>query len=220
MKKAKAAMTHQDEARGAHNGHNSHNGKIQKARASSRGQRSSSLNSQWLRDFLSEMLAVEKGGVKLYQKALDELTHSEYEDKLNEFLRQTERHVELCAEMLTATGADADYQSPGAKAADHKAEGLISTQVPAEMIDLNNIENLVLAETKDHWNWDMLGAVARKIEDAELKRMALKAIGEVRKQEKLHLDWNEKTLSTLAKESAIKASNEATHEGDADAYSR
>jgi rubrerythrin len=220
MKKAKAAMTHQDEARGAHNGHNSHNGKIQKARASSRGQRSSSLNSQWLRDFLSEMLAVEKGGVKLYQKALDELTHSEYEDKLNEFLRQTERHVELCTEMLTATGADANYQSPGAKAADHKAEGLISTQVPAEMIDLNNIENLVLAETKDHWNWDMLAAVARKIEDAELKRMALKAIGEVRKQEKLHLDWNEKTLSTLAKESAIKASNEATHEGDADAYSR
>ena len=74
------------------------------------------------------------------------------------------------------------------------------------MMDLNNIENLVLAETKDHWNWDMLAAVARKIEDAELKRMALKAIGEVRKQEKLHLDWNEQTLSTLAKESAMKAS--------------
>ncbi len=220
MKKAKAAMTHHDEAREARNGHNSHNGKTPKARASSSGQRSSSLNPQWLRDFLSEMLAVEKGGVKLYQKALDELTHPEYEDKLNEFLRQTERHVELCTGMLTATGADADYQSPGAKAADHKAEGLISTQVPAEMIDLNNIENLVLAETKDHWNWDMLAAVARKIEDAELKRIALKAIGEVRKQEKLHLDWNEKTLSTLARESAIKASNEAARESDADAYSR
>jgi len=214
-------MTHHEEARGARNGHNLHNGQTPKALASSRGQRSSSLNSQWLRDFFSEMLAVEKGGVKLYQKALDELTHSEYEDMLNEFLRQTERHVELCTAMLTATGADADYQSPGAQAADHKAEGLISTRVPAEMIDLNNIENLVLAETKDHWNWDMLAAVARKIDDAELKRMALKAIGEVRKQEKLHLDWNEKTLSTLAKESAMKASKEAAHdESDADAYSR
>ena len=92
-------MTHHDEARGARNGHNSHNGQTPKALASARGQRSSSLNSQWLRDFLSEMLAVEKGGVKLYQKALDELTHSEYEDKLNEFLRQTERHVELCTAM-------------------------------------------------------------------------------------------------------------------------
>ena len=166
------------------------------------------------------MLAVEKGGVKLYQKALDELTQSEFEDKLNEFLRQTERHVELCTDMLTATGAGADYQSPGAKAAEHKAEGLISTQVPPEMLDLNNIENLVLAETKDHWNWDMLASVARKIEDAELKRMALKAIGEVRKQEKLHLNWNEQTLTTLAKESAMKASNEMAHESDAGAYSR
>ena len=166
------------------------------------------------------MLAVEKGGVNLYQKALDELTRSEFEDKLNEFLRQTERHVELCTEMLTATGADADYQSPGAKAAEHKAEGLISTQVPAEMLDLNNIENLVLAETKDHWNWDMLASVARKIEDAELKRMALRAIGEVREQEKLHLNWNEQTLTTLAKESAMKASNEMAQESDAGAYSR
>lgn len=215
---AKEAMNHHDQARG--NGHKSRNGKTPKARARSRAQRSSSLNSQWLRDFLSEMLAVEKGGVNLYQKALDELTHSEYEDKLNEFLRQTERHVELCTEMLTATGAAADYQSPGAKAAEHKAEGLISTQVPAEMLDLNNIENLVLAETKDHWNWDMLASVARKIDDAELKRMALKAIGEVRKQEKLHLNWNEQTLTTLAKESAMKASNEMAHESDAGAYSR
>lgn len=215
---AKEAMTHHDQARG--NGQRSRNGKTPKAPASSRGQRSSSLNSQWLRDFLSEMLAVEKGGVKLYQKALDELTQSEFEDKLNEFLRQTERHVELCTDMLTATGAGADYQSPGAKAAEHKAEGLISTQVPPEMLDLNNIENLVLAETKDHWNWDMLASVARKIEDAELKRMALKAIGEVRKQEKLHLNWNEQTLTTLAKESAMKASNEMAHESDAGAYSR
>ncbi len=207
-------------AKPALNGHKSRDGMTPKARARSRAQRSSSLNSQWLRDFLSEMLAVEKGGVNLYQKALDELTHSEYEDKLNEFLRQTERHVELCTEMLTATGAAADYQSPGAKAAEHKAEGLISTQVPAEMLDLNNIENLVLAETKDHWNWDMLASVARKIEDAELKRMALSAISEVRKQEKLHLNWNEQTLTTLAKESAMKASNEMAHESDAGAYSR
>ena len=66
----------------------------------------------------------------------------------------------------------------------------------------------------------MLASVARKIDDAELKRMALKAIGEVRKQEKLHLNWNEETLTTLAKESAMKASNEMAHESDAGAYSR
>src|SRR5277367_6104734 len=90
---------------------------------------------EWLRDFLSEMLAVEKGGVKLYEKALSELEHSELEEKLNEFLQQTHRHVELCTSMLEAAGGDSGYQSPGAQAADHKANGLISTEVPPKMLD-------------------------------------------------------------------------------------
>ena len=120
------------------------------------------LGAEWLKDFLSEMLAVEKGGVKLYEKALSELEHPELEQKLTDFLRQTERHVELCTEMLEAAAGDPNYQSPGAEAADHKAEGLLSTQVPAELTDLNNIENLVLAETKDHWDWEMLASVAHQ----------------------------------------------------------
>jgi hypothetical protein len=196
---------------GTHKSHEGH-----KSDASSRARHRSSLDSKWLKDFLSEMLAVEMGGVKLYRKAVNELEHSEHLDKLNEFLRQTERHVELCTEMLRAAGGDASYKSPGAQAAEHKAEGLISTKVPAAMNDLNNIENLVLAETKDHWNWEMLASVARKIGDAELKRMAIKAVSEVRKQEKTHLSWNEQTLSKLAMESSMhpadKAMNESTIE--------
>jgi hypothetical protein len=121
--------------------------------------------------------------------------------------------------MLNASGYDSNYQSPGAKAAEHKAEGLISTQVSAKMTDLNNIENLVLAETKDHRSWDMHAFVARNITDPELKRMATKAISEVRKQEKLHLDWNEQTLSNLAMQSATQASNENADEIDASSHS-
>src|SRR5262249_8341184 len=110
--------------------------------------RQKSVRLQWLRDFLSEMLAVEIGGVKLYEKALDELGHSEFQEKLAEFLHQTKYHVALCTEMLTAAGSDADCRSEGAEAADRKAEGLLSTAVRAELQDLNNIENLMLAETK------------------------------------------------------------------------
>jgi hypothetical protein len=171
----------------------------------SRSRRQAAINPQWLRDFLSEMLAVEMGGVKLYQRALSDLQHSELEDKLTEFLHQTERHVELCTEMLDAAGGDSDYKSHGAQAAEHKAEGLISTEVPPQMMDLNNIENLVLAETKDHWNWEFLDSISPRIEDAELKKMALKAVREVRKQEKSHLDWNEQTLTKLAMEAAMHA---------------
>jgi hypothetical protein len=64
-------------------------------------------------------------------------------------------------------------------------------------MDLNNSENLVLAETKDHWNWETLAAVAPRIGDSELKRMAGKAVSEVRKQEKTHFNSNRCCGSSL-----------------------
>ena len=195
----------------SHNGRSSHDG-LHRSKTDGRGRHGAPVNAEWLRDFFSEMLAVEMGGVKLYQRALSDLQHSQLKEKLTEFLRQTERHVELCTEMLDAAGGDPDYKSHGAQAAEHKAEGLISTEVPPQMMDLNNIENLVLAETKDQWNWDTLDSISSKIEDAGLKKMAAKAVREVRKQEKSHLDWNEKTLSKLAMESAMHAPAEAISE--------
>jgi len=107
--------------------------------------------------------------------------------------------------MLEVVGEESRYRSPGAQAAEHKADGLISTEVPREMLDLNNIENLVLAETKIIGTGRCSPSIAPKIGDTELKRAAAKAISEVRRQEKTHLDWNEKTLSKLAMESAMHA---------------
>jgi rubrerythrin len=212
---ARASTTHHDGRHNSHDASKSHSRQMPKSHTNSRRQRGSSVNPEWLRDFLSEMLAVEMGGVKLYEKALNELEHTEHEDKLGQFLQQTERHVELCTEMLEAAGGDSDYQSPGAQAAEQKADGLLCAEVPPEMADLNNIENLVLAETKDHWNWETLASVVSKIGDAELKRMATKAISEVRKQEKTHLDWNEQTLSKLAMESAMRPPSEDMGESEA-----
>jgi rubrerythrin len=183
-------------------------------RTNSRKRAEKMLSQEWLKDFLSEMLAVEKGGVKLYQKALDELQHSEFEEKLTMFLEQTERHVELCTDMLTAVDADSDYRSPGARAADHKANGLISTKVPAQLAELNNLENLVLAETKDHWNWEMLTSVLAKITDPELKRLVKKATTEVLKQEQSHVKWTQQTLTKIAMEAAMQGSDSEADETD------
>jgi rubrerythrin len=183
----------------------------------SKGKGSASLNSEWLHNFLSEMLAVERGGVQLYEKALEELAHDELRTKLKQFHEQTERHVELCEELLSASGADENSASPGAQAAEHKAQGLISAEVPEEMADLNNIENLVLAETKDHWNWEMLGSLMDEIGDRDLKKAVSRAVREVRKQEGDHVAWNQKTLTKLATEAAHQAQDaEETEEPEED----
>jgi rubrerythrin len=113
-------------------------------------------------EFLSQMLAVERGGVMLYEKALKELSEDDLRDDLEEFLEETRHHVELCEEMLEQAGGSSDQSSPAADAAESKAEGLVSVEVPEEMADMNNIENLVLAETKDTWNWEMLAEISKK----------------------------------------------------------
>jgi rubrerythrin len=160
------------------------------------------LSQEWLKHFFSEMLAVEHGGVELYEKALEELTHDDLRSKLEQFHEQTQRHVELCEEMLHAAGGNEDEMSPAAEAAEHKAQGLLSTDVPDQLKDINNIENLLLAETKDHWNWEMLGSLMEKIEERELKKLVGRAVREVRKQENDHLSWNQKMLTRLATEAA------------------
>jgi hypothetical protein len=179
-------------------------GAHRKGSCKSAARKQAPIGEEWLRDFLSEMLAVEMGGVELYEKALSELEHSEFEDQLTELLHQTEFHVEVCTEMLAAARADVDSRSPGPQGADHKAHGLISTVVPDELRDLNNIENLVLAETKDNWNWEMLASVEKKIGDPELKSIVSRAVREIRKQETSHLNWNQRTLTMLAMEAAMK----------------
>jgi rubrerythrin len=172
--------------------------------------------SEWLKDFLSEMLAVERGGVKFYEKALNELSHDDLRDRLEEFLEETRHHVELCEEMLDAAGGDPDEMSPGAEAAQAKAEGLLSVEVPEQLADLNNIENLVLAETKDHWDWEMLSQTAKLIKDRDLKAVITAAVREAGKQERDHLTWSSDTLTELAQEAARQTAQEPTGEEEED----
>jgi rubrerythrin len=181
--------------------------------SSSRGA-GSEPNAQWLKDFLSEMLAVERGGVKLYEKALSELSHENLRGRLEEFLEETTRHVELCEEMVDAAGGDPDEMSPGAEAAQAKAEGLLSVEVPEELADLNNIENLVLAETKDHWDWEMLAETVKLIKDRDLKAVITAAVREAGKQERDHLTWNSEALTELAREMSRQSAEETTEEGE------
>jgi rubrerythrin len=173
-----------------------------RARGRARSRAHKNVNLEWLHNFMSEMLAVERGGVQLYEKALEELTHEDLRPKLEQFLEQTHRHVEICERMLEQAGVESDMQSPGAEAAEQKARGLMSAEAPAEMADKNNLENLVLAETKDHWNWEMLASLMEDIEERELKRTVKQSVREVQRQERDHLAWTQKMVTRLATEEA------------------
>ena len=188
-----------------------------RARAASRKH----VNMEWLHNFISEMLAVERGGAQLYEKALEELSHEDMRPKLEQFHEQTLRHVELCEEKLEAAGVESDMQSPGAEAAEHKAHGLLTAEVPVEMADQNNLENLVLAETKDHWNWEMLSSLMGDIEERELKRTVTRAVRESQRQEREHVAWTQKMITKLATEAArqMPEEEEIEEEGEGEEMS-
>jgi rubrerythrin len=154
-----------------------------------------------LMDLLSEFLAVEQGGEQLYEKALEQVFDSEVKTKFREFLKQTMTHQKVLTEIITKLGGDPRSQSRTAKIAAQKAEGLLRTMgdpgLSRDQNQLNAMENIVLAETKDHADWELLGKIARQTTDNRLREVLAPAAKNVEQEEDEHLNWTRKKLGEL-----------------------
>jgi hypothetical protein len=53
-----------------------------------------------------------------------------------------------------------------------RADGL-----PNQAAEINAIENIVLAEMKDHANWELLGKIARQSDDDKIREVLKPAVG-------------------------------------------
>jgi hypothetical protein len=105
-------------------------------------------------------------------------------------------------QVMEQLGLDARYLSPAAKVVQQKASGLLSTMtspdgLPSKAAEINAIENIVLAETKDHADWEMLGKIARQSNDSRLRDVLKPAVSEVEPQEDEHLNWTKEQLARL-----------------------
>jgi rubrerythrin len=153
-----------------------------------------------LRDKLSEFLAVEKGGLKLYDQALQMVSDHDVRKKFSEFRDQTRKHETLLTRVIQKLGMDPSYISQGAKVATEKAEGLLKTMrdgLPVQSAEINAVENIVLAETKDHADWELLGKIARQTNDSQIRDALKDAVSEVEPEEDEHLNWTREQMSRL-----------------------
>jgi rubrerythrin len=166
-----------------------------------------------LMDLLSEFLEVERGGEQLYEKALELVFDGEVKTKFREFHKQTITHQKVLTEIIVKLGGNPRSQSPTAKVASKKAEALLrSMPVPGfsrEQNQLNAMENIVLAETKDHADWELLGKLARQTTDNQLREVLAPAAKMVEQEEDEHLNWTRKKLGELQIEALGKASKSA-----------
>jgi rubrerythrin len=100
---------------------------------------SAKISREKLYDKLSEFLAVEKGGLKLYEEALRILTDQEVAKKFRTFKERTRKHESILIRVVQELGMDPAYVSSGAKVATEKAEALLKTMTtgftgkPAEL---------------------------------------------------------------------------------------
>jgi rubrerythrin len=150
------------------------------------------MNEEQMQELLYQALQTEMGGVEVYETALRCVQNEDLEEEWEEYLEQTKRHVEIVREVFTKLNLDPEAETPGRAVVRHIGESLVAAMEmalesgPPEAAELVATECVVLAETKDHLNWELIGMLAGKAkgETAQALRDAYK---EVEDQEDEHL---------------------------------
>jgi len=145
-----------------------------------------------LHELLYQALETELGGVQVYTTALRCVENKDLKEEWQEYLEQTHKHVQIVTDLMDTFGLDPEKETPGRKVVRHTGESLVKTMEmalksgEAGAAQLVAAESVVLAETKDHLNWQLIGEAAKKAKGEEAK--ALKAAHkEVEKEEDEHL---------------------------------
>jgi len=145
-----------------------------------------------LENLLYQVLETELGGVEVYRTAIECAVNDELREEWEKYLSETERHVEIARGLLEGMGLDPDADVPGRSVVRHIGESLVEAMEEArgagtpEAAQVVAAECVVLAETKDHLNWELVGLVAKKMK-GEAGKMLRDAHEEVEKQEDHHL---------------------------------
>jgi hypothetical protein len=131
------------------------------------------------------------GGVEVYRKAILCAKREDLKKEWTKYLAQTMRHVEIVRSVFGALGLDPDATTPGRQIVRDKARGLVSAMAKAlkdapDAAPIVAAECVVEAETKDHANWQLIGALANNIGGARGKILA-KAYEAVEDEEDEHL---------------------------------
>ena len=150
------------------------------------------MNKAQLRELLLQSLEHERGGVLVYQTALECVVNRDLRKEWQEYLEQTEKHVEVLTTACEALGLDPDEMTPGRKVVQHTGKSLVVAMKMAlaandpPAAELVACECVVLAETKDHADWELIGECA-KAADGETASVLKKAYEEVEDEEDEHL---------------------------------
>ena len=150
------------------------------------------MKDEQVRELLYQALETELGGVQVYTTALRCAENDELKEEWEEYLEQTQQHVQIVQDVLTKLGLDPNEETPGRKVVRHIGEALVESMEMAlnegepGAAQLVATEAVVLAETKDHQNWHLIGEIIKNAK-GELARALKNAHDQVEPEEDEHL---------------------------------
>jgi rubrerythrin len=150
------------------------------------------MKSQHLKELLYQALETKQGGIQIYETAIRCAVNEELKEEWEEHLAQTETHETVLRALLKTLGFDPDRETPGRAIVRHLGASLVKAmEMALESTDptaaeLVATECVLLAETKDHLNWELIGYGAEYAK-RELKKAFAEAYAEVEQEVDEHL---------------------------------
>jgi hypothetical protein len=150
------------------------------------------MKQEQLTNLLYEALETEQGGIGVYEAAISAAVNEELKEEWQEYLSQTHNHEAILRDVCETMGLDPSKETPGRLVVRKIGETLVTAMQMAmregdrEAAQAVAAECVVLAETKDHLNWELLGEVAKKLAGAPGKALK-EAHKEVEEEEDEHL---------------------------------
>ncbi|MEG3789039.1 hypothetical protein V1318_02775 [Lysobacter sp. CCNWLW3] len=124
-------------------------------------------DSAQLKELLYQALETELGGIQVYETAVRCAVNDELRNEWTEYLEQTRTHRKVLLNVFESLGLDPDASTPGRDVVAHIGKALVQAMEMAlaagdpAAAELVAGECVVLAETKDHLNWELIGHVAK-----------------------------------------------------------
>jgi len=145
-----------------------------------------------LQDLLHQALETERAGALLYATAIECAINPELKREWEAFLAQTERHRDVLLRVMEQMNLDPDLRSPGRTVVRHLGESLLDAIALARSgpdpraAELVAAECVLMAETRDQMNWELIGRVA-KDGSGDAVGILRQAYDAVEEEEELHL---------------------------------
>lgn len=145
-----------------------------------------------LNELLYQSLETERGGVKIYETALTCAKNHDLKGEWTGYLEETRNHEQLLLKVFEDLGLNPEAVSPGRQVVAHLGDSLVTAmkmakdEGTAEAAQLVACECVILAETKDHQNWELIGHLVEhgQGEGISALKTALEGVGQ---EEEHHL---------------------------------